>query len=141
MSNVNNYDFIEALDRFHTSIMLPHKAKIEQAQRIMSNPSYPWKDELQKKTGQAQLDNYIIWDKLYDNLYQKGKILVQQHEGLTNLVARWYNKWREDVSNEGRQETEIMGSQAEMLHGIFEEMFKELQNLKLDIKPPKPMNL
>ena len=141
MSNTNDYLFARLLDRFKQSIIMPHDAKVEQAQGIMNNPNYPWKDDNQKEAGKKQLENYLIWKKFYDEWYNEGKKLCVQHENLTNLVARWYNKWREDVSNEGRQETEIMGSQAEILHSIFEEMFKEIKDLNLDIKPPKAMNL
>jgi hypothetical protein len=59
-----------------------------------------------------------------------------------NEFLKWINaneKWLNDISNDGIQETEIMSSQADMLQEIFSDMYSELKTL--NIKPPKALNL
>lgn len=141
MSNVNNYEFAKQLDQFSLKILEPQRKKIVDAEVIMHNPSHPWKDEAQKQAAGKQLEVYKAWLLVYQTHYDAGMRLVQQHEQMVNNLSKWYNVWRENISNEGRQETEIMGSQAEMLNEIFCEMYKELLPLKLEIKAPAPLNL
>src|SRR5512138_2529602 len=115
MSNVNNWEFSKHLQNFNTKILEPQKKRVVDAEVIMHNPAHPWKDEAQKQAGAKQLEVYKAWLLVYSTHYEAGKQLVQQHENMVNLLAKWYNVWRENVSNEGRMETEIMGSQADML--------------------------
>jgi hypothetical protein len=141
-SNCNDFFFSKVLEKFKTSIIMPHKAKIDSAQAIMNNPDYKWRDEAQKKSGQAQLDNYFVWQKFYEQHYEEGKKLCLQHENLVNLLCKWYDVWYEQISNEGNQEKEMMGAQADLLNEIFCDIYKEIKELGLsDIKPPKALNL
>jgi hypothetical protein len=67
---------------------------------------------------------------------------VKQHEALVNSLSRWYDTWYANISNEGKQETELMSSQADMLNSIFTEIYNELKPLNLEgMKAPKAMNL
>lgn len=141
MSNVNNWEFSNHLQNFQTKILEPQRKKIVDAEVIMHNPAHPWKDEAQKQAAGKQLEVYKAWLLVYQTHYDAGMRLVQQHEAMVNQLSKWYNVWRENISNEGRQEVEMMGSQADMLQQVFEEMYKELLPLKLEIKAPAPLNL
>ena len=49
--------------------------------------------------------------------------------------------WRNDISNDGKQEAEMMEMQADLLHSIFEEIYEVLKPLGLYTKPPNGLNL
>ena len=142
MSNVNNYEFAKQLDQFKVRILDPQIKRVEEAKAIMDNKDYPWKDEEAKTAGQAKFDNYKSWLAFYQEFYNQGMLLVQQHENLTNKMSKVYDSWFTNISNEGKQETELMSSQAEILCELFGEIYKELAPLKLEgMKPPKALNL
>jgi hypothetical protein len=141
MSNVNDWVFAKHLDNFKAKLLDPQAKRVQEADAIMNDPNYKWSDDSQKNTAAARQASFKAWLQFYQQFYDEGMKLVQQHEGIVNNLSRWYNVWREDVSNDGRQEVEMMSMQADMLQSVFEEMYKELIPLKLDIKPPKPMNL
>lgn len=142
MSNVNNYQFAEMLKVFQSKVIIPQRKKVADAEVIMADEKHQWRDEAQKAAGQEQLRVYKIWLQFYEKFYEEGLRLCTQHEQLTDHLSKWYDKWYSDISNEGKQETELMSSQAEMLCEIFGEIYKELSPLKLEgMKPPKAMNL
>jgi hypothetical protein len=142
MSNVNNYAFSNKLTSFKEKILDPHIAKTEKASKIMADTTYKWENEDKKKAGQAQYDAYKAWLLYYQSFYDEGLKLCVQHEQLVDKLSKIYDKWYNDISNEGRQETEIMSSQADILCELFGEIYKELLPLKLEgMKPPKGLNL
>ena len=142
MSNLNNYQFAKQLDQFKAKILDPQIKKVEEASAIMHDPNHKWADDEQKKSGQARYDAYKAWLAVYQTHYDEGMKLCLQHEHLTNLLSKWYDKWREDVSNDGVQEPEMMSAQADFLNEIFCEMYKELLPLGLkDMKAPNALNL
>jgi hypothetical protein len=141
MSNVNNWEFSKHLDAFKKKILDPQIAKVDNAKKIMVDAKYPWKDDGQKNSAKVILEGYKAWLQFYQEFYKQGLLIVEQHEGLVNLLAKWYQVWYDNVSNEGRQETEIMKAQADMLQEIFQEIYIQLTPLKLDIKQPKALNL
>ena len=53
MSNVNNYKMAGMLDLFQTKVIDPQIKRVAEAQVIMDNPTYQWKDEAQKASGVA----------------------------------------------------------------------------------------
>lgn len=141
MSNLNDYAFSKKLDVFKAKILDPHKEKVAKAEAIMHDPNHQWKDDEQKKAGQAQYDAYKAWLAVYQTHYDEGMKLCAQHEHLTNLLSKWYDRWYAEVSNEGRQEVEMMSMQADALNEIFSEIYQELKPLGLDIKAPAALNL
>jgi hypothetical protein len=141
MSNVNNYQFAETLKVFESKVIIPQRKKIADATAIMNDPNHPWKDDAQKAAGTEQLRIYGIWLKFYETFYAEGLQLTIQHENLVNKMSKVYDNWYANISNEGKQETELMSSQADMLQQIFVEIFKELKPLGLDMKIPNGMNL
>jgi hypothetical protein len=142
MSNVNDYVFSKKLDQFKAKILDPHIEKTAKAERIMHDPNYKWESEDKKKAAQAQYDAYKAWLVWYQTFYDEGLRLCTQHEQLTDKLSKWYDRWRNDISNEGVQEVEIMSMQAEFLNEIFSEMYKELLPLNLkDMKSPSALNL
>ena len=141
MSNLNNYQFAKQLDQFKAKILDPHKAKVQKAEEIMHDPNYPWETDEKKKAGQAQYDAYKAWLLVYETHYQEGMKLCAQHEKFTNLLSKWYARWFDEVSNEGKQETEMMSMQADAINEIFSEIYGELKILNLDIKAPAALNL
>jgi len=142
MSNVNNYRFAEMLKVFESKVLIPQRAKYESAKKVMDNPNHPWKDQAQKDAGDAQYKSYKGFLDFYEAFYAEGLTLCTQHEQLTDHLSKWYDKWREDISNDGKQEVELMSSQADFLNEIFSEMYKELLPLNLkEMKSPAALNL
>ena len=141
MSNVNNYQFAKHLDQFKAKVLDPQTKKTEDASRIMNDPNYKWESEEQKKRGETQYASYKQWLQFYQAFYDAGMELVKQHETLVNNMAKHYDMWYKDVSNEGRQETEMMSMSADILQEIFCEMYSELKPLNLDLPQPKALNL
>ena len=142
MSNVNNYAFSNKLESFKAKILDPQITRVAEAEKIMHDPNYAWKDEEARKAGQAKYDNYKAWQTFYQSFYDEGVKLTTQHENLTNLMSKIYDKWYSDISNEGKQETELMSIQADWLAEIFGDIYKELLPLNLTgMKPPAPLNL
>jgi hypothetical protein len=141
MSNVNDWNYAKYLDQFKAKVLDPQIKRTEDASKIMNDPKYPWKDEEQKANGEKQYANYKQWVQFYQAFYDAGMELVKQHESLVNNMAKHYDKWYKDVSNEGRQETELMSEQADILNGIFEEIWRELKPLGLPLEPPAGLNL
>lgn len=142
MSNANNYNFSNKLQHFKEKVLDPQIARVDKAKVIMHDNNYKWRDEDQKKTARAQYESYKAWLSFYQTHYDEGVKLTIQHENLVNLLSKWYDNWYKNISNEGRQETELMGSQADMLQEIFSEIYKELQPLKLEgVKAPAALNL
>jgi hypothetical protein len=142
MSNVNNYKFARQMDQFNMKVLIPQKEKISKAETIMHDTKHQWKDEAQKVTAGHQLDTYKAWLLFYQKHYDEGMELVKQHENIVNLLSKWYDTWYQNISNEGKQETELMSSQADMLAELMGEIYKELAPLRLEgMKPPNGMNL
>lgn len=142
MSNVNNYRFSEVLKTFENKLVIPQRTKVANASKIMNNPNHPWADETQKKAGEEQFKAYKAWLDFYETFYAEGLKLCIQHEQLTDKVSKIYDRWYSDISNEGKQETELMSSQADMLCELMGELYKELLPLNLPgMKPPQGLNL
>ncbi len=141
MSNVNDYNFAKHLDQFKAKVLDPQIKRTEDASKIMNDPKYPWKDEEQKANAEKQYANYKQWVQFYQSFYEAGMELVKQHETLVDKTCKWYDRWYKDVSNEGRQEVEMMSEQSDILQEIFCEMFAELKPLNLELPHPKALNL
>jgi hypothetical protein len=141
MSNVNNFAFANKLQSFKEKVLDPQIKRVAEAEKIMHDPNYKWGSEDAKKAGQAKYDGYKAWLTFYQTHYDEGVKLCTQHENIVNHLTKWYESWRNDISNEGRQETEIMSMQADMLNEIFSEMYSDLKPLNLDIKSPQALNL
>ena len=137
----NNWEFAKVLQTFKTKVLDPQEKRTAEAYAIMIDPKYRWRNEGQKELGQSKLDNYRVWLDHYKTFYAEGSKLIQDHEALVDMLSKWYGTWYNNISNNGKQETEIMEMQAEMLNEIFVEIYKALQPLNLDIKPPQALNL
>jgi hypothetical protein len=138
---VNDWEFAKTLDKFLEVEVNPLGSEVNKAFGIVNDLNYKWRDEAQKEIGIAkykQMDGKL---RFLRSVYIEGKNLCVQHETLVNNLAKWYDKWYNDISNNGKQEAEIMEAQADMLNGIFSEIFEVLQPLNLDIKPPNALNL
>lgn len=141
MSNLNQWQFAKHLDAFKAKVLDPQIKRTEDASKIMNDPNYQWKDETQKANAEKQYASYKAWVQFYQAFHDAGMELVKQHESLVNNMAKHYDKWYKDVSNEGRQETELMSEQADILNEIFAEIYTELKPLGLAIEPPAALNL
>jgi hypothetical protein len=140
MSNVNNYAFAKHLDQFKIKLIDQQAKKIEEAKKAIDDPLHQWK-EGQFAIAEKQLKNYEAWLAFYNEFYDQGVKLCAQHETIVDHLSRWYDSWYANVSNEGKQEAEMMSSQADLLQEIFVDIYKELQPLNLDMKAPKALNL
>jgi len=141
MSNVNNWKFATVLDEFSKREVEYLRVETERAQEIVENPNYPWKDDKQKEFGIAR------YNKMKDRLaflkyvLEEGKNICTQHETLVARLAKYYDQWYSEVSNNGKQECEVMSEQADILQNIFVEIWKELKPLGLNLPMPNGMNL
>jgi hypothetical protein len=141
MSNVNNYKFASQLDLYKSKEIDALAKNVEDAKAIMADTKRVWDSATQKESAQARLDQMKERLARLQYFHAEGMELVKQHEALVNSLSRWYDLWWQNISNEGKQETELMSSQADMLQQIFVEIWKELKPLNLDIKQPNGMNL
>lgn len=142
MSNVNNYAFAKHLDQFKIKMLDPQIKRVADAEAVMHDPRRAAQTVEADKIMQAKYDNYKAWLTFYQAHYDEGMTLVKQHEQLVNKMSKIYDKWYSDISNEGKQETELMSSQADILCELFGEIYKEIAPLKLEgVKPPHGMNL
>jgi hypothetical protein len=141
MSNVNNYKFASQLDLYKSKEVDALAKNVEDAKAIMADTKRVWDSATQKESAQARLDQMKERLARLQYFHAEGMELVKQHEALVNSLSRWYDLWWQNISNEGKQETELMSSQADMLQQIFVEIWKELKPLNLDIKQPNGMNL
>ena len=141
MNNINDWKFANILEQFKSREIDKLVSEVKKAEDIMNDPNYQWKDEKQKQIGQVKFS--MMSDRLafLNHVFENGKDLCIQHESLVNKLVKWYEKWRENISNEGIQECEMMQSQADMLGDIFSEIYRELMPLKIDLKEPKAINL
>jgi len=69
MSNLNDFEFSNKLEQFRAKVLEPQKKRTDEAFKIMSDLSYPWKSKEQKESGQARLDSYQQWLKFYEDIY------------------------------------------------------------------------
>lgn len=139
---VNNYVFAKLLDEFKQAELDYLEKEIEKAEKIVSDILYPWKDEETRKVGVAKFDKMVSRFAFLQRFYKEGLEFATQHEDLVNKLCKWYDTWRTDISNDGKQEAEMMEMQADLLHGIFEEIYEAIKPLGLDeIKPPNGLNL
>jgi hypothetical protein len=142
MSNVNNYAFAKNLDQFKVKVLDPQIKRCDEAEVVMHDEKHVWKSDEEKKTSQAVYDRYKAWKAFYQAHYDEGMNLVKQHEALVDKMSKVYDSWFQNISNEGKQETELMSSQADILCELFGEIYKELAPLKLEgMKPPQGLNL
>ena len=141
MSNVNNWAFAKQLDWYKANEIDRLQNQIDEAKKILDDTTYKWRDAEQRKSADIRFSQMTKRLEGLTKFHQEGMTLVKQHESLVNQLSKWYDIWYKNISNDGKQETEIMSTQADMLQQIFEEIYKELLPLKLDIKPPSPLNL
>ncbi len=141
MSNLNNWAFAKQMDSFKKNVLDQQTKRVDEAQAIMNDPKHQWRDEEQKKIAEEKLKNYQAWLKFYLEFYKEGMTLINQHENLVNNLSKHYDRWYNDVSNNGRQEKEMISEQSDILQEIFSEIWKELEPLGLNIPAPKALNL
>jgi hypothetical protein len=139
---VNNYEFAKILDSFKRDVLDPLEIEEGKAFKIISDLNYKWASDEQRKLANAKFDKMAARNAFYKKMYKAGMDLTLQHEKLVNSLCRWYDVWYNDISNNGKQEAEMMEMQADMLQGIFVEIYQALQPLELvDLKQPNAMNL
>lgn len=138
---VDDYNFAKILDNFKRDVLDPLNIEEDKAFKIITDIHYRWAGEEQKKLAEAKFEKIKVRNVFYKKMYKAGMDLTLEHERLTNSLCKWYDVWYNNISNNGRQETEMMEMQADMLHEIFVEIYNALKPLKLDIKPPNGLNL
>ncbi|MCE5225240.1 MAG: hypothetical protein LLG05_05205 [Porphyromonadaceae bacterium] len=141
MSNLNNYAFSNLLTTFNATEIDRLQKQVDDAWKILSDVNYQWKDEEQKKAGQVRFNNMKARLEWLNKFNDEGQRLCNQHETLVNKLCKLYERWWNEVSNEGKQEREIMSMQADALQDIFVEIWKELKPLDLNLPMPNGLNL
>jgi hypothetical protein len=137
------YNFLYTILRvFESKVIIPQRKKVADATKIMNDPTYKWRDEPQKVAGKEQLRIYNQWLQFYETFYAEGLALTVQHESLVNKMSKIYDSWYQNISNEGKMETELMSMQADLLCELMGEIYKELLPLNLPgMKAPAPLNM
>lgn len=140
MQKVNDYEFAKHLDTFEETVIKRLEASEKDYTEKLNDEKRQWLEEDKKKVI-ATRDRIAAQKEFYTLMHFAGKALVKQHEALVNDLCKWYATWYDNISNEGRQEAELMAEQADMLNDIFVEIYKIIEPLKLEISPPKALNL
>jgi hypothetical protein len=141
-SMVNNWKFAEQLDQYKSRELDPLVKEVDAAFKIMTDINYKWVDEEQKKLSQAKYDRISARLLFIKAFLEDGIVLVRQHEDLVTLLSKLYDTWYSEVSNDGKQETDLMEGQALKINEIFTELFNALKPLGLEgVKPPKENNI
>jgi len=130
---INNYSAARTLDWFYTNYVEPIHERIKSANELLKpgNPQNKMTATEQEKAEKA-LESLRKKSVDYGHLHANMKTLITQHEGLVSKLCDMYYQWKENISYEGRQPVEMMQSQADMLTGIFTELGKILEPLKLE---------
>lgn len=134
---LNNFKFGTVLDEFEAHLIKPMEEELKKANEIILDPNYPWK-EGQKDKALARRDSMSKIAIMYSEYHRHGGILASQHETLVNKLSEIYACWYNNISNKGKQPTEMMDSQADMLQNIFKDIYDILEPLKLPIEKPAP---
>lgn len=134
---VNNYKCDIKLAEFKNLHFKPIEERWSKGNAIMNDPKTKWesgyKKEQAKRTLEAlqkQRDDYFLF-------MQDVQQLINQHESLVTTLSELYGTWYNRISKEGTQPQEMMRSKALALEGIFVELYKVLEPLKLEIKAPE----
>ena len=132
---VNNWDAANELERFQQKHILLLRERIAKADAILKDEKFVWKEGQKEKAvrtyGILQAD-LLDFTRLYDAMYK----LIQQHEGITNMLSEIYMEWYNDISRNGEQPKEIMSIQARKMEGIFDRIKKAFSEVR-DLKLPK----
>jgi hypothetical protein len=138
MSNkyVNNWKAASELEVYKQKYLDPLNKRVVDARAILDDLNQKWKgdqkDRAKKKYQMLDTQN-IDLHRLYNSVME----LIQQHENQTDLLVKAYIDWYKNISNDGMQPKEMMGIQATMMQDIFYKIYQAVENLKLDINPPK----
>jgi len=138
---VNDYSFAKILDQFKRDVLDPLEIEEDKAFKIVTDVHYKWASDEQKKLGEAKFEKIKLRNAFYKKMHRAGMDLTLEHERLTNSLCKWYSEWYDNISNNGKQEAEMMEMQADFLNEIFSEMYKAIEPLNLDIKKPAALNL
>lgn len=137
----NNYEFAGILDEFLEKEVQAQEKRNKEAFAILTDIHRKWDSTEQREAAEAKYKAMEKRLQLLTRVYDAGRKMAKDHENLTDKTASWYAKWYNTVSNEGRQETELMEAQANVLNEIFLEMYREIADLELNLKPPAALNL
>ncbi len=131
---VNNWKAAEELERFKQRYLDPAKAKVDEARKILEDPLYKWRKDEKDRAKQkfAILDTKNID---YHRIYAATMELIAQHERQTDLLTEIYSLWFHNVSNKGKQPSEMMNMQADLLQSYFQRIFEAVEPLKLQLTP------
>ena len=132
---VNNWVCSRAVTRFKFRYMEPLRIKVDAAFRIIIDVKRKW-DPGQKAKTEAKYALMNMQNIDFHGLYRETTILVNQHEELVSMLSEVYSAWYNKVSSKGKQPKEMMSMQAEELQSMFIRIYKALEPLKLEIKPP-----
>jgi len=138
---VNNWEFAKQLDIFKSHELDKLIKQVQDAKKIVDDKAYPWADDSTKKVSLIKYDQMQRRLAIMQSFHDEGTELVKQHEELVFLLSKLYDRWYNDISNDGKQETELMESQADIINDIFTELYNILKPLDLEeMKPPKKEN-
>jgi hypothetical protein len=137
---LNNWKLARINDRLMAEVIIKAQIQIGEAQHILKNPDYDWAGK-NKEAAEAKFNLMCKNNEFFEELHAAAKELIMQHEGLTENMCKWYHQWIDYISDDGKQGTELLQEQADMLNEIFYDIFRYLDSLKIDIKAPKALNM
>lgn len=133
---VNDWKAAKELDVFVKLFLDPSTERTLEARKILEDPNYKWKkgekDRAKAKFQKIEGENINL-----HRFVNAVRGLIDDHEALTDTLTEVYSAWYNNIASDGKQPTEMMSMQAEILQYQFHRIFEALEELKLDLKPPK----
>jgi hypothetical protein len=137
---INNYEVARELDSFNLLYIISISNRITEANKVLMDKNRVWKNNSLNEAKMAlnEMESKLInFKRLYNAFYK----LMHQHEKLTSRLFDIYNNWYTNVAYEGKQPVEMMGSQADVLQGIFSEIYNFIEPIvKNELKAPNHEN-
>lgn len=132
---VNNYEAATILDMFNDVYISDLNNRIELLEGRLLD-SHEWKYGEREKVGYRLTDMKKAYD-FYKKMYTAFKRLITQHEAITTDLVQIYRDWYKNVSEDGKQPSEMMEEQAAILQGFFVKIYGYIEEIvKDDLKAP-----
>ena len=134
----NNWEAAKALDSFVKEYLDPSTNKTLEARKILEDPNYKWKpgEKDRAKVKFQKIEGENIFLHQFVNAIRG---LIDDHEAQTDMLTEIYADWLNNIAVEAMQPLELMSMQQAILQEIWQRIYAAIENLKLDLKPPKTL--
>lgn len=125
LEKANNYEAAEVLDQFESKVILPLRERIEKGESILRS-GLKKSEKIKYEKDHEQLKSRL---KYFTHVQMSFKVLIKQHESITTKLVQIYHDWYNNVSVKGKQPSEMMEEQAEMLEKMFEMIYEFIKDI------------